>query len=339
MKILRTLSILSGLFAAAIPSAAADELDIRRIPGTALAGRDKCTTILRLTKVRGEKLDKKPIRTLLLVAGDVGRYSMAVDDELSPPPVWLLMRHRIAVAALNKPGISMAADGSVQVNDNILQNYTIGSLVDCWVSYLRQLERQPPAGLKVRRIVMLGSGEGAHVMIRLYDKLIALRSPLAQRVKTLYLTGFSVAGAYDTDLPYALGKDTWAKVKALIPANAKHGTKLSARARGKAAYELMNKSRGLPWLADLKAHQDLRQAFQRFHKAGSKIYFNMYFGLDDALHDIEGNRNWERDNTLASDAGKPAIAAFVRYYSGGAGLNTAASNDLYTALAWDVTAK
>lgn len=309
-----------------------DELDIRRVSGTALTGRSKCATILRITNVRGAKPGSTPIKTLLLVAGDVGRYSMEIDAELSPPPVWLLLRNKLAVAAINKPGISLIGDGTVKVNDNILQNYTMGQLVDCWADYLKQLSRQPPAGMKINRIVMLGSGEGAHVMIRLYGRLIADRSPLAQRVKTIYMTGFSVDGGYDIDMAYALGKEKWAQVKKLMAAP-------QTAATTKAVYELMAKSRSIPWLKDLKAHQNLRVFFERFHQAGSKIYFNMYQGLDDSLHDIAGNRTWEVANLKAKDEGKPHIEAFIRYYSGGAGLNTAASNDLYTSLAWDIIAK
>lgn len=341
-------TLVASLAIFASPEAHADELSIERIPGVALSGRNKCATILRMTQ------GSKKIKTLLLVAGDIGRYSMERDGELSPPPVWLLMRDRVAVAALNKPGISLGPPASrapaktkrddkqgaalvTRVNDNVFMNYSIAKVVDCWVDYLKQLNAQPPARLTINRIVMLGSGEGAHVMVRLYDRLIKERSALAQKVKTLYLTGFSVDGAYRKDLPYELGDKKWAKLQKLLAEGKQADTK-GAKAQGAKAlkvYELMNRSRGLAWLEDLKAHENLATLFKGFHKAGSKIYFNFYQGLDDNTHDIEGNRSWEVANSAAKDKGEPHINAFVRYYTGDYGLNTAASNDIYTGLAWD----
>lgn len=326
-------------------AAFADELEIRRLPGVALTARNKCTTILRISR-------SGPVKTLLLVAGDIGRYTMEADGELSPPPVWLLMRNKVAVAAINKPGISLSASGlsatkgaatkgattkaasaksATQVNDNIFMGYSIGKMVDCWADYLKQLSRQPPAGVTINRVLMLGSGEGAHVMIRLYDRLIKERSSLAQKVKTIYLTGFSIDGAYDKDMPYELGKETWQKLQDVINNKA-----LAKKAKEKAVYELMDRSRGLTWFEDLKAHQNLSGLFDNFRKAGSNIYFNIYQGLDDNMHDIAGFRAWEAANIAAKDAGKPHINAFIRYYTGDYGLNTAASNDLYTSLAWDI---
>lgn len=296
-----------------------DELNIHRKQFNVLSGRKKCTAVLRYTKA------EKPIKHLLVVANDIGRYSVEMDDEMPPPPVWLLMRNEVGVLSVNKPGVSLSKDKELSINENIFRNNSIQDLVNCIERAIDYQLTNQNSKVAINKIMLLGHGEGVSVAVRVFKQLIEKKPKIAQKVLTLYLAGSSFNNLFDYEIKNLIGEEKWPKYTELFEKKDVDGL-----------YNFFEQTLSYNWLVDIKANQNLGTYFDYFASRGVKSYINVYTGLNDFTIDFESVKKYEAANLAKLEQKKPSLNMFYKYYNSENGLNTSASNDIFTSMFWDI---
>lgn len=134
---------------------------------------------------------RQPVTDVFLSMGGTGTGTMA---RLPAEMQELLASRSAAFVTLDKPGVhaTFGDSSSVRIDDGPFQRHTQGTLLACARQALQlSLDQFGPA----IRWHLRGHSEGALLALFLFDDLLATDPALAQRVKTLILSGLPLEPA------------------------------------------------------------------------------------------------------------------------------------------------
>ncbi|HKY63493.1 MAG TPA: hypothetical protein VJR29_08750 [bacterium] len=246
-----------------------------------------------------------PSRHLILTMGGTGLYSnLRLHGEIQS----LLKTHPVSYVIFDKPGIQPkkgGKPGAYKLEDEpSFLKHTQDTLMDCAAETLRWGLQQ--GGGTVQAIHLRGHSEGSQIALRLYERLLKEKDPLAAQVQSLLLTGLPI--------------EPWDEIVSQQLQNYPEKLRNEIQtAMTECDWKVLKKWAGVPcgYLRKQSGAPSNEATLEGLRLLSPKVPIYVFHGLNDAHVSAGAVKAFERKNAAHRERNEPSLDFRVLYYEGG----------------------